>query len=857
MSRPQVDGMTAASVTGKSASETLALERALRFGLVAVQLALLAWAIHRFGIESAGFQRLTLLAFAGFAAHAWLPVRGRLPFFLALSLAGFALVLGVANAAWIVAIGLALIGLCHLPAPWSVRIGLLVAAGAGLAWLRTQPFAAPWSAAVWPILASAFMFRLFVYVYDLRHEKKRGSWLEALSYFFLLPNPSFPLFPVVDYATFRKSHYAVPDHEIYQRGVHWIARGVIQLLLYRAVYYHATLEAGEVQGPFDLLRYLVTNFLLYLRVSGQFHVIVGMLHLFGFHLPETNNNYVLSSSFTDFWRRINIYWKDFMLKVFYYPAFFALRKRGTKPALVGATLFVFVVTWFLHSYQWFWLRGSFPVTWQDVLFWGVLALLVVHGTLREADPAFRKRKPSADPAWQRGLRIARTFLAICVLWSVWTAETPGAWLALWKQGFAWHGLPALPALADWAPIAAVAATFAGGVWAAREIARRTAPALAGAAGPAAAIALLCVLGTATAQARLGAAGEVLRTLGKSHLSEGDAARLERGYYEELIDMDRFNSPLWELYMAKPAQWPVIHETPAGRAVRGWMKVELVPSVSLNYHGAQLSTNRWAMRDRDYPLEKAPGTFRLALLGSSHVMGSGVHDDQTFDALLEQRLAERRPGGFARYEVLNFGVEGYTPPQQIDVLRDRALRFAPDAVLFVAHKIDGRQIRAHLAQAARLGVEFPHPALREIVARAGVGPGDMDGEKKLAAHAEELIALVYGEIAAQARRAGAVPVWLLVPTPKEEASDSATPRLVSLAREAGFVVIDETESAYASVPIEQIRVAEWDYHPNAKGHALLAAAIDTALAERAEEIFRAAAPLPAAPADEPTARSQAP
>ncbi len=63
-------------------------------------------------------------------------------------------------------------------------------------------------------------------------------------------------------------------------------------------------------------------------MSGQFHIIVGMLHLFGFNLPETHHSYFLASSFTDFWRRINIYWKDFMMKIFFYPAYFALSKRG-------------------------------------------------------------------------------------------------------------------------------------------------------------------------------------------------------------------------------------------------------------------------------------------------------------------------------------------------------------------------------------------------------------------------------------------------------------------------------------------------------------------------------------------------
>ena len=62
-----------------------------------------------------------------------------------------------------------------------------------------------------------------------------------------------------------------------------------------------------------------------------------------------------------------------MMKVFYYPTYFKLRKLGETKALVLATLFVFVVTWFLHSYQWFWLRGSFPVIWQDAVFWRILA----------------------------------------------------------------------------------------------------------------------------------------------------------------------------------------------------------------------------------------------------------------------------------------------------------------------------------------------------------------------------------------------------------------------------------------------------------------------------------------------------
>jgi D-alanyl-lipoteichoic acid acyltransferase DltB (MBOAT superfamily) len=135
-------------------------------------------------------------------------------------------------------------------------------------------------------------------------------------------------------------------------------RGVLQLILYRLVYYQVTIDSVDVENLGDLAFYMLSTFLLYVRISGHFHLIVGMLHLFGFNLPETHHRYFLASSFTDFWRRINIYWKDFMLKVFYYPAYFRLRSLGETKALVLATTVVFIATWFLHLVQWFWIRGS-------------------------------------------------------------------------------------------------------------------------------------------------------------------------------------------------------------------------------------------------------------------------------------------------------------------------------------------------------------------------------------------------------------------------------------------------------------------------------------------------------------------
>ena len=47
-----------------------------------------------------------------------------------------------------------------------------------------------------------------------------------------------------------------------------------------------------------------------------------------------------------------------MLKVFYLPTYFKLRKKGETRAMVLSTLIVVATTWLLHSYQAFWLRGD-------------------------------------------------------------------------------------------------------------------------------------------------------------------------------------------------------------------------------------------------------------------------------------------------------------------------------------------------------------------------------------------------------------------------------------------------------------------------------------------------------------------
>jgi hypothetical protein len=280
-----------------------------------------------------------------------------------------------------------------------------------------------------------FMFRLIVYFYDLRHEKVPTTLAQSVSYFFMLPNACFPLFPVIDFKTYRRSHYSSDAHLTYQKGRrldrsrHRASPSVPLHLLPRDPGAFGSQRSGAAVSVSGC------EFLLYLRVSGLFHLVVGMLHLFGFELPETHKRYLLAASFTDFWRRINIYWKDFMQKIFYFPAVFALKRLGTNNAIIIATLYVFMLTWLLHSYQWFWLRGSWLLAWHDMLFWAVLGVLVVVNSLYEIKYGRKRSLGKVAWSWQsNALTVAKTygtFWFICILWSFWTSESITDWLALW------------------------------------------------------------------------------------------------------------------------------------------------------------------------------------------------------------------------------------------------------------------------------------------------------------------------------------------------------------------------------------------------------------------------------------------
>ena len=428
--------MSAATVRATEAAVPGISERLPRFLAIGAQLALLLAVFRLYRVEEPAFFVLAVVMFAGFAVSYWLPVAWKEPFFAALSVAGAFFVTEPVVVAAVVGTALIFFAISRAKLSYRARVFAIGAVFLGLLAARNVPLpGAP--PALWPTIGAVFMFRLLIYVYDLRNMKQPPTLSDFGTYFLMLPNYYFLFFPVIDYQTMRKSFLRRDQAEVAQRGVWWIVRGTAQLLIYRAILVVKPAASPDVVTTLPLLvENLILTYMLYLRVSGTFHIIVGMLHLFGYDLPETHRRYLFASSFTDFWRRINIYWKDFMAKVVYFPVFFRFRKSGQGRAQIIATSAVFFATWALHGYQYYWLSGRWLFTVTDSMFWGLLAVLLLVNLAIEIRARARGALGRRGPL-RTAVQVAGMFAVMTVLWSLWSSPSLNAWLDLltyWRVG---------------------------------------------------------------------------------------------------------------------------------------------------------------------------------------------------------------------------------------------------------------------------------------------------------------------------------------------------------------------------------------------------------------------------------------
>jgi len=212
------------------------------------------------------------------------------------------------------------------------------------------------------------------------------------------------------------------------------------------------------------------------------------------------------------------------------------------------------------------------------------------------------------------------------------------------------------------------------------------------------------------------------------------------------------------------------------------------------------------------------------------MGSGVADDETFAAVLEDRLNQEAKRG-DRYEMLNFGVGGYGLLQRLVAMEEKAFRFNPDVVLWVVHPTDAKVAINKLVDCFHNNISIPFPEVVNIARRAGLAGGgvaavpadsdldDIQMKETLLEAADKIVAWTYHRVVEDCRKRNIVPVYIFLPSARTFSSQQAK-KDNELAREAGFETFDLSD-VFKGENLEALRIASWDFHFNKHGHKLVA------------------------------------
>jgi len=145
---------------------------------------------------------------------------------------------------------------------------------------------------------------------------------------------------------------------------------------------------------------------------------------------------------------------------------------------------------------------------------------------------------------------------------------------------------------------------------------------------------------------------------------GTAAAIVLGGLELFLRATGFSSPAW--YQSDPVLGWTLRP-----GASGWYKREGRTLVRVNSAG---------QRDREHPLEKPAGVYRIAVVGDAYAEAMQVPMESTYWGLLPGLLEGCGFQRGKRIEALNFGVRDYGTAQIYLTLERTAIRYAPDLVL---------------------------------------------------------------------------------------------------------------------------------------------------------------------------------
>lgn len=784
---------------------------------ILAQLVIVAGFLWHFNIEEAfNLPRIFPVFILIIWLNAVIPLKWR-RLFSTLSTAGVLfLILPSLQATLLLVFSVMILALCNLPLDIKSKKVILISIAVGFALVVGSFWRVPWlGSSMLVILSSMFMFRLILFLYEMKYQKTKLLFTDQLGYFLLLPNLVFPLFPVVDYKLYQSNYYQRDELEIYKRGAGLVAKGVFHLFIYRIIYSYLLPELSELTTPMNMLKYLVFSYLLTIRLSGIFHFSVGVLCLLGYDLQDVFKNHFAASGFGDLWRRINIYWKDFIVKVYFNPLYFRLKKYGTKVAIFLATLLSFAITLLLHDYQFFWLTGVFEVDVTDVIFWGFFGFTIAFGTILSSKKALKKGGVSR--AFDSALKILGTFLLMSVLWSIWSSESLADWWWLIRNSWSNQFSEILKLLLVLIVLLLV-------LWGWNYLLLRknkqivsdvTMPNLF---WPIAMLILVLVFNTATLKGfwneRL--EGKTIQALFHFTLNPDDREVQLAGYYDNMLENHGLISPIVnrnnanimsELFRREIYDKNVLLKTGDARYTA------LASSKTTIVTGIEIDINQWGMRDDEIEKDPVESNYRIALAGGSVEMGWMIPKEQRFDDLIELELKSK---GY-NFDILNFSVPGRLFINSAYTVKEEILDFNPDVLLMFYHPhLEWIHIKNRLS-----GYDFSldyDGAIYDLYESSNVlRTKGKSLDRLLDSRKERILNQIFFEVKKACDQSGVELLIVNMPVFSEYQWEENDLDLM-IAEELGINVLDISQALHPDEAADY--TLDFGGHPNIKGHQLI-------------------------------------
>lgn len=803
--------------------------------LILLQMVALWTILYLYDVESGLYlKELLTLAAVGFVLNNVVAPQYRHGVLVALSAVAVYLFTGVVGLGFVLSFRLLVVYIASLDAvAFGVRLSILTLIFSALVYVMVMPpeLLAPSRMAI-SILGSMFVFRLSIFLYDRYNGYRPGSFLQDLSYFFMLPNMGILLFPIIDYKVFNTSYDVAKRDRAYTAGIYWISTGVLHLLVYRIAYFYFVLPPENISAFYDYWYHIGVNYFLIIRLSGIFHFSIGILCVLGYHLPPAFDNYFLSSGFSDLWRRINIYFRDYMNKLFYLPLFFRFRSWGQKKAMLTAVLMVFAVSWFLHSAQFFWLRGVFPLKAVDGLFWAVFGILVAANVLIE------KRTTAPSPvntvlySMKMVAQIMGMYMTMSLLWSLWSTRTLSEWVFNLKKGIPSTVEEIVLAmgfiLAVWLVFSAVyqICTTGGGQ---KLLDRIQAPSNRLFWSLTIMVGLLLWQIPGIKNSLYDSSQRDLDGFYTAKLNIYDQKRQIESYYEEILDESSVEN-LSVRGDLLPASDKFMHADIA-ESTKDIRIVKHKANTKGTFKNQTYTVNQHGIRGRPHEVAKTQNTYRTALLGGSYVSGSGVSDQDVFDYVLEAKL--NALDGACKYEFWNFGNPGFDLVQSTyDFITKSAADWSFDRLIYFSHGVDDYKNLKSIIQAYQNGYKLGLPYLDSLFATLNISPEDPYYiiENALYDHRTFIISASYRAIYDICIENDIRPTWIFWPMASEHRSLTMDfEQTLVLVRDIGFDTF-VLNDLYHEVHYKDIIIGDTDHHPNALGHKIMAERLEAMISK---------------------------